>query len=200
MEIVMLLMLLLIIAIVYLGSRYIDNSNPYPFNKKTAMYSTTERSFYQMLESAVGKEYKILSRVRLTDIVEPRDSTAAKTKRSALIKASAKTVDFVLCNKNSLSVVGVVDLVNNEGKNGHRAQKDWFVNGALEAAGVPHIRIKIKSGYKTEDIRNCIMFKLGKIKTIEKPSPIIRGTMGNSPFAHLKQSGLRDPELARSLH
>ena len=198
MEIVMLLMLLLIIAIVMLGSRYIDNSNPYPFNKKTAMYSTTERSFYQMLEAAVGNEYKILTRVRLTDIVEPRDSAAAKTKRSALIKASAKSVDFVLCDKKNLSIAGVVDLVNNEGKNGHRAKTDWFVNGALEAAGVPHIRIKIKAGYKTEDIRNCIMFKLGKVKTIKKPDPIIRGTMGDSPFAHLKRSGLRNTELAQA--
>ena len=198
MEIVMLLMLVLIIAVVTLGSRYIDNSNPYPFNKKSSIYSTTERSFYQMLEAAVGNDYKILTRVRLTDIVEPRNNAAAKTKRSALIKANAKTVDFVLCDKKNMSIAGVVDLVNNEGKNGHRSKTDWFVNGALEAAGVPHIRIKIKTGYKPEDIRNCILFKLGKIKTIKKPEPIIKGTMGNSPFAHLKRSGLRNTELAQA--
>ena len=198
MEIVMLLMLLLIVSVIALGSRYIDNSNTYPFNKKSCIYSTTERSFYQMLEAAVGHEYKILTRVRLTDIVEPRDSAAAKTKRSALIKASAKTVDFVLCDKKTLAITGVIDLVNNEMRSGHRAQTDWFINGALEAAGVPHIRIKIKAGYKTEDIRNCIMFKLGKVKTIKKPDPIIRGTMGDSPFAHLKRSGLRNSELAQA--
>ena len=93
-----------------------------------------------------------------------------------------------------------MDLVNNGSKNGHRAKADWFVNGALEAAGLPHIRIKIKTGYKTEDIRNCIMFKLGKIKSTNKAEPVIRGTMGDSPFAHLKSSGLRNsqPELAQA--
>lgn len=198
MEFILVLMLVLIVIVGLMASRFIDNSNPYPFNRKESIYSSTERSFYQMLESAVGNEYKILSRVKLTDIVEPRDSTANKTKRSALMKASAKSVDFVLCDKKTMAIHGVVDLVNNAGANGHRAKTDWFVNGALEAAGIPHIRIKIKTGYKVDDIRNCILYKLGKIKTIKKPDPIIRGTMGDSPLAHLKKSGLRTPALAQA--
>jgi len=196
MEYILVLILVLVVIVALMGSRYIDNSNPYPFSKKQSIYSTTERSFYKMLEAAVGTEYKILTRVKLTDIIEPRESTAAKTRRSALLKANAKSVDFVLCDKKTMAVSGVVDLVNNGNKDGHRAKTDWFVNGALEAAGIPHIRIKIKTGYKTEDIRNCIMFKLGKIKSVKKPEPIIRGTMGDSPFAHLKSSGLRNQELA----
>jgi hypothetical protein len=196
MEIILVLMITFIVVIALLASRFIDNSNPYPFSKKQSIYSNTERSFYQMLEAAVGNEYKILTRVKLTDIIEPKGSASNKNKRAALIKANAKTVDFVLCDKKTLAITGVVDLVNNAGQNGHRAKADWFVNGALEAAGLPHIRIKIKSGYKVEDIRNCILFKLGKIKTTKKPEPIIKGTMGNSALSHLKSSGLRAPSTA----
>lgn len=196
MEIVLVLMIVFILIIAALASRFIDNSNPYPFSKKQSMYSTAERSFLQMLEAAVGQEYKIMARVKLTDILEPKTSANGKNKRAALLKASAKTVDFVLCDKKTMTVTGVIDLVNNESKQGHRAKSDWFINGALEAAGVPHIRIKIKTGYKVEEIRQCIMYKLGKVKSPKPAEPIIRGTMGDSPLAHLKRSGLRQPSAA----
>jgi hypothetical protein len=196
MEIILVLMICFIVIIALLASRFIDNSNPYPFSKKQSIYSNTERSFYQMLEKAVGPDYKILTRVKLTDIIEPKGTATIKNRRAALIKASAKSVDFVLCDKKTLAISGVVDLVNSATSNGHRAKADWFVNGALEAAGIPHIRIKIKSGYTTEDIRNCVLFKLGKIKSPKAVEPLIKGTMGNSPLAHLKNSGLRRPSNA----
>ncbi len=196
MEIILVLMIAFIVTIALLANRFIDNSNPYPFSKKTSIYSSTERSFFQMLEAAVGQDYKIMSRVRLTDIIEPKGASTSKNRRAALIKASVKTVDFVLCDKKTLAITGVVDLVNNGSKNGHRAKADWFVNGALEAAGIPHIRIKIKTGYKPQDIRNCILFKLGKIKSPTPSVPVIKGTMGDSPLAHLKRSGLRTAAAA----
>lgn len=198
MEIILVLMTAFIVMIAVLASRFIDNSNPYPFAKKQSMYSSTERSFYHMLEKAVGHEYKILTRVKLTDIIEPKGSSTSKNRRAALLKAGAKSVDFVLCDKKTMAINGVIDLVNNGTKDGHRAKSDWFINGALEAAGVPHIRIKIKAGYKTEDIRNCIMFKLGKIKSPKPTVPVIKGTMGDSPLAHLKRSGLRAPAMAQA--
>ncbi|MEC9478940.1 MAG: hypothetical protein VX445_01750, partial [Pseudomonadota bacterium] len=37
---------------------------------------------------------------------------------------------------------------------------DWFVTGALDAAGLPHARIKVKSGYTVDDIRECLENKL----------------------------------------
>lgn len=196
MEIILVLMIAFILMVAALASRFIDNSNPYPFSKKQSMYSTAERSFLQMIEKAVGNEYKIMARVKLTDILEPKSSANGKHKRAALLKAGAKTVDFVLCDKKTMAVVGVVDLVNNNAQNGHRAKTDWFVNGALEAAGVPHVRIKIKTGYKVDEIRHCILYKLGKVKSPKPAEPVIRGTMGNSPLAHLKRSGLRSPSTA----
>ncbi len=193
MEIILVLMIAFIVIVAALASRFIDNSNPYPFSKKSSMYSTAERSFFQMIEKAVGDDYKIVARVKLTDIIEPKSSANAKNKRAALLKASAKTVDFVLCDKKTMAIAGVVDLVNNNSQNGHRAKTDWFVNGALEAAGVPHIRIKIKAGYTVEEVRHCILYKLGKTRSPKPVEPIIRGTMGKSPLAHLKRSGLRTP-------
>lgn len=68
----------------------------------------------------------------------------------------------MLIDKEKMTIVAAVDLVNNANKDGHKAQRDWFVNGALEAAGIPHIRMKVKSGYRPSEVREAIMFKLGK--------------------------------------
>ena len=68
-----------------------------------------------------------------------------------------------------MTIVAAVDLINNANKDGHKAQRDWFVNGALEAAGIPHIRMKVKAGYRPSEVRDAIMFKLGK-PAASKPS------------------------------
>ncbi len=197
MEIILLLITIFIIIIALIASRFVDNSNPYPFSKKQTIYSSTERSFYQLLEKAVGNDYKILTRVKLTDIVETKGAASSKNKRAALIKANAKSVDFVLCDKKTLAISGVIDLINNSSKDGHRAKSDWFVNGTLEAAAIPHIRIKIKAGYKVEDIRNCVLFKLGKPKQAES-KPLVRGTIGRPPRSPLAglPTGMRAPATA----
>ena len=78
----------------------------------------------------------------------------------AVSRASSRQLDFVLVDKNDMSPVLAIDLVHNQGKDGYKSQKDWFVTGALDAAGLPHARIKVKSGYSVDDIRECLENKL----------------------------------------
>ena len=67
-----------------------------------------------------------------------------------------------------MSPVLAIDLVHNQGKEGYKTQKDWFVTGALDAAGVPHVRIKVKSGYSIEDIRECLENKLVPYRRLQQ--------------------------------
>ncbi|MCG7813817.1 DUF2726 domain-containing protein, partial [Alteromonas sp. MCA-1] len=75
-------------------------------------------------------------------------------------RASSRQLDFVLVDKHDMSPVLAIDLVHSQGKDGYKSQKDWFVTGALDAAGLPHARIKVKSGYTVDDIRECLENKL----------------------------------------
>ncbi len=163
MEYVLLLILALVVITTLVLSKFTDaHGNPYPFNHKKALFTQVETAFLGLLEKAVGDNYKVVSRVRLIDVIEFKPGLNKKAKRAAMTKAQNKQLDFVLLDKKSLSIVAAVDLVNNASKNGHKASKDWFVNGALEAAGIPHIRMKVKAGYKPSEVRQAIMFKLGK--------------------------------------
>ncbi|TMO69212.1 DUF2726 domain-containing protein [Pseudoalteromonas aurantia] len=163
MEFALLSILALVIVASVVAAKYNDvGGNPYPFSRKESVFSTVEASFLTLLERAVGDKFKIVSRVKLIDLIECKPGLSKKARRAAITKAKNKQLDYVLVDKETLTIVAAVDLVNNSNKGGHKAQRDWFVNGALESANIPHIRMKVKAGYKASEVRNAILFKLGK--------------------------------------
>jgi hypothetical protein len=169
MEFALLSILVLVVGASIVASKFNDDGgNPYPFTRKQSVFTQIESAFLSLLERAVGDQYKIVSRVKLIDIIDCKQGLSAKTKRAALSKAKNKQLDFVLIDKEKMTIVAAVDLVNNANKDGHKAQRDWFVGGALEAAGIPHIRMKVKAGYRPSEVREAIMFKLGK----PAPAPV----------------------------
>lgn len=176
MEITILLMMLLIIVAVT-AMKLNEPAMAFPFKKKQNLFTPIERSFLQLIEEAVGKDYRILCRVRLVDIVTIRQSTDTKTTKHALGRASNRHLDFVLCAKDDMSPVMAIDLVHDKGREGYKKQRDWFLSGSLDAANIPHVRIKVRSGYKAQDIKDCIEAKLPS-KTVKnvKP-PIMQGTL-----------------------
>ena len=155
MEFVLLTMIVLIVVVAVVASRLADNSYPFPFNKKDVLFTKAEKSFLVLLEKALGDNYRVINRVRLSDLLTIRNGVSQKTSQKANTLANAKYLDFVICHRESMTPCGVIDLVNTTGK-GYKVKKDWFVSGALEASSIPHIRVKVKPGYSVDEIRNCV--------------------------------------------
>jgi len=179
MELIILLLVALAVLAALVVNRFIHHGNPFPFHKKTQLFTHIERSFLHLLERAVGGQYKIINRVKLADILELKDNADNKTRRAASLKLNAKYLDYVLCNNDDMSIVAVIDLVNNANKDGHKAVPDWFVSGALEASGIPYIRMKIKAGYTVADIQQGLAAKLGNIPMAAPP--VVKGTVKKGP-------------------
>ena len=172
MEFALLSILVLVVVASVVASKFTDNNeNPYPFVRKKEIYTQVESAFLSLLERAVGDNYRIVSRVKLADVIDCKAGLSSKSRRIAMTKTKNKQLDYVLLDKQKMTIVAAVDLVNNANKDGHKAQRDWFVSGALETAGIPHIRMKVKSGYRVEDVRNAILFKIGKPETATKRKP-----------------------------
>ena len=175
------ILLAVLVGIWFVASRFSNDQIEFPFAVKRQLFTAAERQFLGLIENAVAGEFRVVCRVRLSDLLSLRKDTTQKIAKSALIRAGSKQVDFVLCNKNDMTPVMAIDLVYGSGQNGHNTQRDFFVNGALETASIPHVRIKAKSGYTVLDIRECIEAKLvplrrrqGKLRfgAAEKPSII----------------------------
>jgi len=155
---IVLMMLLIVVA---LGAiKLADDGVGFPFRRRPQLFTPVEQSFLQLIEQAVGNEFRIICRVRLSDLLLVSQKASRKQASQALSKASGKYLDFVLVDKQDMSPILAIDLVNDQGKEGYKVQRDWFITGALDAAGVPHARIKVKAGYKVEDVRECIENKL----------------------------------------
>ncbi len=181
MELVLVGLIGLIVIVTLLASRLNDNSFPFPFDSKPTVFTPAEKNFQNLVEKALGEEYRVLNRVKLADIVTVRKGVSTKAGQTAVNNANNKYLDFVICERDSMKLLGTVDLVDTNGK-GYKVKKDWFVSGALEASSIPHIRIKVKPNYSVEEIRTCIANRLlGKeIKRTPKvqgrviPAPLVK--------------------------
>ena len=175
MELVLVTLISLIVIVAVLASRLNDNSFPFPFDSRSTIFTPAEKNFHNLLEQAVGSQYRVINRVKLSDIVNIRQGFSSRASQCASSNAHAKYLDFVICERNSMKLVGTVDLVDTRGK-GYKLKKDWFVSGALSAASIPHVRIKVKTNYTLAEIKQCLQSNLFG-KSVPSKSPKVRGSV-----------------------
>lgn len=197
MELILFAMISLIVIVGMLASRLNDNSFPFPFDRKTALFTPAEKNFQNLVEQALGSRYRIINRVKLADIVSIRNGVSNRASQTAANNANSKYLDFVICERDSMKLLGAIDLVDTQGK-GYKVKKDWFVSGALEAAAIPHIRIKVKPNYTIDEIRACIN---SRILGNNAPSPKIKGRIIPAPLvrARPKSTGILAPSAAQAM-
>ena len=193
MELILFAMISLIVIVAMLASRLNDNSFPFPFDKKESLFTPAEKNFQNLLEQALGGKYRIINRVKLADLVTIRNGVSSRAGQTALTNAESKYIDFAICDRESMNLCGVIDLVDTQGK-GYKIKKDWFVSGALEASSIPHIRIKVKANYTVDEIRSCIYSRLLGNKP---PAPKVKGRIIPAPM--LKPRPTRNKEEVGAL-
>ena len=187
MELILFAMISLIVIVALLASRLNDNSFPFPFEKKHVVFTAAEKNFQNLVEQALGSKYRVINRVKLSDMVTIRNGVSSKAGQTATNNADNKYLDFVICERDTMRLLAAIDLVDTQGK-GYKVKKDWFVSGALEAATIPHIRIKVKSNYSLDEIRACINSRLlgntgpePKVKGRVIPAPLVRARAKAKP-------------------
>lgn len=198
MELVLVGLIGLIVIVTLLASRLNDNSFPFPFDAKSTVFTSAEKNFQNLVERALGEKYRVINRVKLSDIMTVRKGVSTKAGQTAVNNANNKYLDFVICDRDSMKLLGAVDLVDTNGK-GYKVKKDWFVSGALEAASIPHIRIKVKPNYSVDEIRACITNKL--LGKSIKPAPKVKGRIIPAPMVkpRPKNTGVITPQAAKEL-
>lgn len=206
MELILFALISLIAIVAILASRLTNNSFPFPFDSKASVYTGAEKNFLHLVERALGDNYRVLNRVALADVVNIRKGVSKKASQAAINNANNKYLDFVICQRDTMQLLGAVDLVDTKGR-GYKLKKDWFVSGALEAASIPHVRIKVKPSYSVEEIRAClgskILGKHGKAKPQIKgrviPAPMVKARPRNSGVITsnaAKETAINKPQLA----
>ena len=106
--------------------------------------------FHRLVEAMPN--YYVFTQVRLADIVGIKK---CENWQAWFNKISRKSVDFVICNK-AMTVRVCIELDGKTHEDADRQKTDNDKDEALEAAGIPMIRIEAAKIPSTEDIKTML--------------------------------------------
>lgn len=136
-----------------LGARREAPSNDYPYEAHESLFTPAERFFLGVLSELLDDSLLVFGKVRLADIIRARGDLERGDKTRAFNKIGAKHVDFVLCRRPDLSIVGVIELDDLSHLRADRRERDAFVDAALNAAGIPILHVKTRRRYSSAQLK-----------------------------------------------
>ena len=117
----------------------------FPYQRKDYLLSKGERAFFVVLQSAIGDDYLIFSKVRLADLIFVRRGT--EKRQSLFNRIQSKHIDFVLCSHDVVRPMLAIELDDASHDRKDRQDRDGFVDSALAAAGLPILHVKASAKY-----------------------------------------------------
>jgi len=161
-----------IVIIVVLGLFFVkikNKSEPispdYPYSKQAVLFTPAERSFLGVLNQAVGNEVQIFGKVRVADVLTPKKGMSRSDWWRAFNKISAKHFDFILCDKQDLSIICAVELDDSSHNSKNRKERDVFLVGACNSSSIPLIQIPTQPSYNFREIRELFSRHIKEIHT-----------------------------------
>ena len=128
----------------------------YPYVARTHIYTKSERFFLGYLIRAMGEDYLIMGKVRVADILAVDSELNLSKKRAAFEKITKDHVDYLLCDRQTMGVVCVVELYDPSFDPKHQIIRGNFLDKAFRSAGIPLIRFTKKDEYRIWDVKRSI--------------------------------------------
>jgi very-short-patch-repair endonuclease len=127
-----------------------------PYQKQPTLFTPAERSFLGVLEQVVGDQVRIMGKVRLADIIRVRPGLDPSSRQKAFNRIQSKHLDFVACDPHDLSIQFAIELDDKSHAKKGRQDRDAFLNAAMQAAGVPLIRIPARKAYTLQEVAQAV--------------------------------------------
>lgn len=128
----------------------------YPYRVQPSVFSTSERTFLGVLNRAVGDTYEVLGKVRVADVIAPKNDLSQQVWKEAFDRISRVHFDFVLCHKDNLQPAAVVELDNGADRDRFGAES-LFLDRAAHAAQLAVIRFEEKGSYSVNAVRGKVL-------------------------------------------
>jgi hypothetical protein len=152
--------LFILVAVAILGLRLLARLRRrltrFPYRLQPALFSPAERSFLGALEQALGDELRIFGKIRVADVVKVEGVRDRSARQRAFNRIQAKHFDFLLCRPDDLSVVAAIELDDRSHGTRKRKERDNFLRGVCEAAGLPLLNIPAQRSYSVAELRRQV--------------------------------------------
>jgi hypothetical protein len=151
-----------------------DQLEEFPYAKNRELFSPAERSLLRLLEQAAGEKFRILAKVRAGDIVNVKLMSEQSAWFRAVDQISSRSFDFVLCDKEYLSLVCAIKLKDAAHASQPEHERDTFLEGVCEAISLPLVNIIAPSDLSVSQLREKIQVALNQgseaeVETSEQP-------------------------------
>ena len=157
MEWIIILVVLFVVLLAFVKS---SKDKDYNYRKRGSLFSKAERSFLGVLDQAISEKHRVIGKVRVADIITPIKGMDRKNWQIAFNKISAKHFDYVLCSKDTLDVIAVIELDDKSHDTKKSKARDLLLENACKSAELKFIRFQAKSGYQIKFVRQQIEMAL----------------------------------------
>ena len=139
------------------------------YQGRLALFTAAELAFYDKLKAAVGDRYQVFGKVRLADVIEPKQGLSKAARQSALDGIASTNLDFVLALPGSLNIACVIELDSSSHRKQGRVEHDDFVENALAGANVPLIRFQAQPMYSVDEINDSLADAFADTRELREP-------------------------------
>ncbi|HEX5397836.1 MAG TPA: DUF2726 domain-containing protein [Verrucomicrobiae bacterium] len=131
------------------------NPSSLPFKLRDDFLSPAEFSFYQVLHGVVGNRATICAKVNLADLFFPATGDHRKN-RAMLNRIDRKHVDFLLCEPKTMRPLTGIELDDKSHERTDRKTRDELLGQVFAKAGLPLIRLPVKTGYVRSEVEQAL--------------------------------------------
>lgn len=126
------------------------------FNRRKFLFDVaSELNFYKILMELYGNNYRIFAQVQYSHLVEPKKSLSFVESRKYRNMIDRKSADFVICDKDTIAPILVIELDGSVHSQAKVRINDEFKNEITKVVDLPLLRINSENIDK-EYIKNKI--------------------------------------------
>ena len=128
-------------------------STELPYRLRDDFLSPSELAFYRVLVTTVDGTAAVLTKVNLSDLFFVSRSRQNAAYRNRIDR---KHVDFLLCDATTMRPRVGIELDDRSHDAANRKERDRFVERVFETAGLPLVRVPLRSGYSVIELRSLL--------------------------------------------
>ena len=152
--VVLTLVLLSAISSSATSKRKVFKNNAYSYSSKSLLMTRTEADFFVKLEQAVSERYYIFPQVHLSAILDHK--VKGQDWSYAFRHINGKSVDFVLCDKETLRPFYAIELDDYTHGAADRKKRDAEVERIFKEAKLPLVRFSNKDVTEQDIIKSLM--------------------------------------------
>jgi very-short-patch-repair endonuclease len=146
-------------------------SGKLPYERIRSLLTPAERSFFEVLRGITGEEILVFVKVRMEDLLYLPKGTPER--QSYINRVRSKHVDFVLCDREKISPILVIELNDRSHESQSRQDRDAFLQNAFDAAGIPILWVTAQASYNPRQLAEQIQSAMSVQKT--QPTAELQG-------------------------